>query len=438
MTDRRRSTTTRPPGTRRRGPAALLAAGAMLAAGCGVVPGTPGEAGRTVTVMTFAPEGTEATNMPGMPAMAKAYARWINARGGAGGHRLRVITCNERNTPQGAAACARRAVDENAVAVVGSYSRHGRDFMPVLEGGEIPFIGGFGISGAEFTGYLSYPVNGGEVSLLAGHGLQLADVCRRVALVRPDTFAGTSLPRLLDAGLAEGGRKTTDVPAAEDASDYGAPAARARREAGKPAPSGPERGKESRPGCVTAALGERTETFFDSFRRLPDAAGDGVRVSSVLGSVGQSLIDRTGGRNGIFEGAFLTGWYPEIADTRWDEMKRVVDEHAFGDNRIDPTDAGVQTTWIAYGVLRTVLEELDTGEVTPQKIAQTLNNGIRVTTGGLTPELRWGYDDLLGIPGYLRIVNSRVTFQMVRDGRLVAQREEFVDVGDTLRESTVL
>lgn len=35
--------------------------------------------------MTWAPEDTKATNMPGMPAMAQAYARWVNSRGGIRG-----------------------------------------------------------------------------------------------------------------------------------------------------------------------------------------------------------------------------------------------------------------------------------------------------------------------------------------------------------------
>ncbi|GGZ45684.1 lipoprotein [Streptomyces inusitatus] len=418
----------------------------LLITGCGVVPGGgSGGSGEPVTVLTFAPEKTGATNMPGMNAMADTYARWVNARGGVGGHRLRVVTCNERNTAQGASACARRAVEEGAVAVVGSYSQHGDAFLPTLEAAGIPFIGGFGISDEEFSSYLSFPVNGGQPALLAGHGLQLAGVCDRVALVRPDSAAGDQLPELLNAGLAAAGNSTADVLAREDATDYTGVASRARTEAGTASGdagpgSGPDpgpgsgSGEEPRPGCVTAALGERTETFFDSFRRLPED-GSRVRVSSVIGSVGQSLIDRTGGRGGPLEGAFITGWYPAAGDSRWAEMRQVIADHAFADNRVDPADAGVQTTWIAYTVLASVIESLDTDEITSRKITQALDEGVRVTTGGLTPELRWEHEDMLGIPDFPRIVNPRVTFQVVREGRLVAQREDSVDVTETLSGS---
>ncbi|MFF3687610.1 ABC transporter substrate-binding protein [Streptomyces sp. NPDC002187] len=438
MTGWRRSSSPRPSRTTqvRSVCVTAVAAGATLIAGCGVLPGGPGGSREPVTVMTFAPEETQATNMPGMPAMAKAYARWAESIGGMNGHELRVITCNEQNTPTGAAACARRAVKENVVAVVGSYSQHGGAFMAPLEAAGIPFIGGYGISDEEFTSYLSYPVNGGQAALLAGNGKQLARACDRVSLVRPDTVAGDELPELLNAGLTEGSRKSSaDVPAAEDATDYTERAMQARKRAADQTWAKVADGE--RPGCVTAALGERTETFFDSFRRLPED-GRNIRISSVTGSVDQPLIDRTGGREGPFEGAFITSWYPDAADQRWADMRRVIRDHAFDDDSIDPADAGVQTTWIAYTVLNAVIRSLDSDRITPNRISHALDQGVEVTTGGLTPPLRWGYEDMLGASSYPRIVNRSVTFQVVRKGRLVDQQNAFVDVGRTLnRKSSV-
>ncbi|MFJ5828909.1 ABC transporter substrate-binding protein [Streptomyces sp. NPDC093089] len=405
------------------------ATGASLLTGCGVLPGATGGSREPLTVMTWAPDQTRATNMPGMPAMAQAYARWVNSQGGLDGHELRVLTCNEQNTSAGAADCARRAVREKAVAVVGSYSQNGRAFMAPLEAAGIPYIGGYGISEDEFTSPLSYPVNGGQASLIAGHGMQLAESCRKVSLVRPDTIAGDKLPGLLNSGLRKAShRSAIDIPALEDAAEYSKQADRARTKAG------------DEDGCVTAVLGERTQTFFDSFRRLPDGGrqddakgGDeAVRISSVLGSVGQPVIDRTGGAHSPFEGAYVTGWYPEAADKSWAPMRKVIQEHAFADNRVDPADAGVQTTWIAYTVLRKVVEGLDTDTVTAAKISHSLDRGARIDTGGLTPVLRWKYEDLLGAPGFPRIVNHEVTFQVVRQGRLVAQKPGFVDVGETV------
>ncbi|WNF28777.1 ABC transporter substrate-binding protein [Streptomyces sp. C11-1] len=400
------------------------AAGALLLTGCGVLPGTSGGSREPVTVMTWAPDRSDdvsAVQKAGVPVMARAYARWVNDTGGIGGRELRVIVCDEGDTALGAERCAREAVKKEVAAVVGSYSRHGQSFMPALEAGGVPYIGGYGASTEEFSSYLSYPVNGGQSALLAGHGQQLARSCARVSLVRPDTIGGDGMPQLLNNGLLAADRpKSTDILAPEDATSYDKQAAKALERSGG--------------SCVTAVLGSRTETFFDSFRRL-EAEGERVTVSSVLGSVSQPLITRTGGRNSPFEGAHVTGWYPESGDARWKEMRSVVKRYAFGDNRIDPDDTAVQTTWIAYTALRAAVAAIDDDKVTSGRIAATLNRGTEVDTGGLTPTLRWRFRDLVGASAYPRIVNTKVTFQVVREGRLTAEREGFVDVAEALTDA---
>ncbi|MFE2478099.1 ABC transporter substrate-binding protein [Streptomyces sp. NPDC059389] len=404
------------------------ATGACLVAGCGVLPGGSGGSGGTITVMTFAPMETKATNMPGMPGMAKAYEAWVNSKGGINGHKLRVLTCNEKNTPTGAADCARKAIDEKAVAVVGSYSQHGRAFMAPLEAEGIPFIGGYGVSSEEFQSTLSYPVNGGQPVLLAGAGHQLGKACSQVAIIRPDTLAGDSMPILLNAGLKlNKAPEANDIRAAEDSADYVTQA----REALANSTGGKDR------GCVTAVLGERTETFFDAFRR-EDSKHKNPQISSVLGSVSQAVVDRTGGRESPFEGAYVASWYPVSTDALWEPMRKVISEHAFGNDAVDPDDSGTQTTWIAYTVLGETLKRFKSGEdVTARKVARMLNQGEPVKTGGLTPDLSWRYKDMRAVAGFPRMVNGRVNFQVVQSGRLVAQQggEPSMDMTETLEQA---
>ncbi|MGX1312770.1 ABC-type branched-subunit amino acid transport system substrate-binding protein [Streptomyces calvus] len=412
--------------------AGVLAAGAVVAcasltAGCGIVPGAAGGPDDdTITVMTWAPQDTDATNKPGMPAFAQAYARSVNSKGGINGRRLNVLTCNDQNDTVTAARCARRAVQENAVAVIGSYSQYADSFMPTLEGAGIPYIGGYGITTNEFTSPLSYPVNGGQPTLLAGLGRTLADTCGPVTLIRPDTITGDQLPPLLDSGLKAGGHALSgDQRAAEDATSYDDQAERALEKA---------TADPARQGCVVPALGDRTNTFMDSFRRAR-ADYPEVRTGTVLGSVDQSTIDASGGASGPYEGAYVTGWYPASSDARWDPMKKVIKEQAFGDNRIDPADAGVQTTWIAYTVFQQVVETLGDGEVTADTVSEALDSGLKVTTGGLTPTLQWKFQDELAAVGFPRLVNANMTLHVVRDGRLVAARKGFTDMTKTLREA---
>ncbi|MEU9520735.1 ABC transporter substrate-binding protein [Streptomyces sp. NPDC048224] len=440
MTGRRPTRSTLPGGPRGRSrairtgalSAGALAACAALAVGCGVVPGATGGSGGDgpITVMTWAPQDTGATNKPGMPALAHAYARWVNAQGGLGGRKLNVLTCNDHNDSVAAAKCARRAVKEKAVAVVGSYSQYADSFFPVLEGARIPYIGGYGLTNAEFTSPLSYPVNGGQPALLAGLGSTLAGSCGPVTLVRPDTIAGDQLPALLDSGLVSGGHERShDQRAAEDATAYDDQSAQAlARE---------ERTGGGTPGCVVPVLGDRTGTFMDSFRRAREDH-PGVRTATVLGSVDQTTVNASGGASGPYEGAYVTGWYPPADDPAWAGMKELIKEQAFGDNAVDAADAGVQTTWIAYTVFKEVVDSLGDGEVSADTVRRALDDGLEVGTGGLTPALRWTFADKLASVGFPRLVNAEVTLQVVRDGHLTSAREGAVDTTRTLQSANVV
>ncbi|MFF0202524.1 ABC transporter substrate-binding protein [Streptomyces sp. NPDC005017] len=402
---------------------------ASLAVGCGVIPGvTGGDGDDRITVMTWAPQDTNETNKPGMPAFARAFARWVNSHGGINGRTLHVATCNELNDSVAVAKCARRAVKEDAVAVVGSYSQHPNSFFPILESAGIPYIGGYGITNDEFTSPLSYPVNGGQPTLLAGLGQELADDCGRVSLVRPDTIGGDQLPVMLNAGLKAGGHDPAgDVRAAEDATEFSGQTRSALGDATS---------DSSATGCVVPALGDRTGTFMDSFRRARGEYPE-VRTGTVLGNVDQTTIDASGGRSGPYEGSYVTGWYPVETDPRWDRMKSVIREQAFTDTRIDPADTAVQTSWIAFTVLKAALEKIGAGEVTQDTVRRTLDSGLEIDTGGLTPTLRWEFQDRLASIGFPRLVNTDVTLQVVRDGRLVAARKGFVDMTKALQDADV-
>jgi ABC-type branched-subunit amino acid transport system substrate-binding protein len=400
---------------------ALLAASALLG-GCGVIPGSAGGSRGPLVVMTWAPVDTKSTNMPGMLAMAQAFEKYTNAQGGLNGRKLKVLTCNERNDAVTVTDCADQAAKAGAVAVIGSYSEEGGSFTTALEANDIPYIGGYGITADEFQSLLSYPVNGGLPALLAGNGRQLADLCKKVTLVRPDTITGDQFPIFLDQGLKSGGRPPArDLLTADDATDYTAVAGNAV-------------GNNKNSTCVSAVLGDRTSTFFDSLRRIGDTQPK-VRLSSVLGSVQQSLVDSTGGPASPLEKAYVTGWYPPASDPKWDEMKSVLSKYAFGDDRIDSADPGVQTTWVAYTVFAAVVRSMgDKATVDAESLRRAMDGATHISTGGLTPDLGWTQSDLLGIPSHSRMVNAKVTYQVVRNGRLVQARPGFVDLTQTLKQ----
>jgi hypothetical protein len=180
-------------------------------------------------------------------------------------------------------------------------------------------------------------------------------------------------------------------------------------------------------------LGDHTSTFFDSLRRTGDSQPN-VRLSSVVGSVQQSTVDSSGGRQSPLEGTYITDWYPPASDPKWDEMKSAVAKYAFGDNRIDVGDPGAQTTWIAYAVLAKVLRAMDP-DITPtrENVQRALDHTTHLSTGGLTPDLGWTDADMKSVPEHARMVNTEVSYQVIKNGRIVAARPGFIDLTATLR-----
>ncbi|RAG82159.1 hypothetical protein DN069_29045 [Streptacidiphilus pinicola] len=371
-----------------------------------------------MTVMTWAPMNGKAGSEPGMPAMAQAIARYFNDNGGIAGHSVRVITCNEGNSSEGAIACANQATAAKAVAVVGSSSQFGDQFMPLLESAGISYIGGSGASAAEFSSPYSYPVNGGYQTLLVGNGEQLAAAgCHRVAIVRPDTAVGDSMYTFLNNGLALYHMSAIDVKATEGRTNYQQEVKLA---------VGSDRPRD----CVTSALdAASTETFFDSWRQY---APTNAHLSALIGSFQQSLVDTTGGADGPLEGAIATGWYPPDGSPVWNEMHAVIKKYAFTNNSINPSDPGVETTWIAYEVFKKVTEVLRGHPLTAQSVHAAFDATGPVSTSGATPPLAWQAGNLISLAATPRTVNTDVSFQQVVNGQLTEAHNGLVDVGPAL------
>ncbi|WP_035798687.1 ABC transporter substrate-binding protein [Kitasatospora mediocidica] len=406
------------PVPRHRTAASLAAAAVLLPAllstsACGG-PADAASGRGDVTVMTWSPSDTGTADRPGMTELAQAIGRGIDDQGGLAGHQIKVLTCNEHNTADGATACAKQAVDANVVAVIGSYSQFGDSFMPALEGAGIPYLGGYGLSSPEFTSPVSYPVDGGLPALVAGSGRQLvAAGCHGVSLIRPDTPAGDGLVGVLAGALKPAGVKLLDVPAQEKSTDYTGTAQKAI-------------GDDRAGNCVTAALSPvPTQTLLDSFRRMPHTD---TRLASVVGSVQQSVVDSTGGDGGPLGGAYVTGWYPPESSTVWAPLRTTLLKYADGQAQVDDADPGVQTTWVAYQVFQQAIDKLSGQPVTPKALRGVLDSGDQFTTGGATPPLNWGLTNMLASASAPRLVNTSVTFQQVQGGRLVAQQPGFVDV----------
>ncbi|MER5636849.1 ABC transporter substrate-binding protein [Kitasatospora sp. NPDC002227] len=388
---------------------ALTACGSSSAGSAG---GGSGAKGGDVVVMTWAPAGTGTDDRQGVTELAQAIGRDVDSKGGLHGRQLKVLACNERGSADGAAACARQAVDAHVVAVVGAYSQHADSYLPVLEAAGIPYLGGYGLSVSEFSSPFSYPVGGGTPSLIAGSGRQLvAAGCKSVAVLRPDNRSGDALTRYLAAALKPDGVSLTDVKVPDGGADYAA--------AVRQALDGDHSGN-----CVTDALSpEQTLKVLDAWKK---AGPRRTQLASVIGSIQQSVVDATGGADGPLAGAFATGWYPPETSPLWDGLRST----AAGDKQIATSDLAVQTTWVAYQVLLQAADRLSSAGTpfTARTLRNELDSGDSLETGGVTPPLTWSLTDMLPSAETPRLTDTWVTFQQVKDGRLTQQQNGFVDV----------
>ena len=71
----------------------------------------------------------------------EAAAMSLNAAGGINGHPIQVAACNDQGDPNVAAQCARQAVSDGDVAVLGSYSQNAGQVLPILQAANIAYVG---------------------------------------------------------------------------------------------------------------------------------------------------------------------------------------------------------------------------------------------------------------------------------------------------------
>jgi len=115
-----------------------------------------GEPIKVMTVTTLNAAGPTYQNIANT---AEAYEAYINARGGIAGRPLEVTVCDEQFDPAVAATCARQAIEENMVAVVGSFTFFAESIVPVIAESSISWFGPCcPITPSELTSKYSFPI----------------------------------------------------------------------------------------------------------------------------------------------------------------------------------------------------------------------------------------------------------------------------------------
>ena len=175
-------------------------AAALLIAGYGAGPvgasSVPpaGADGEPIVFMNISSLESPQFAVPQVQVAIEARVAVINAAGGVNGRPLEVEFCNDRFDPNEASACARRAAEIGAVAIVGGTTAQAATILPILQEESIPWVGGSGTSGmVELTEPISFPIQGGSTAMLMGVGSEIVrQGATNVAVIEDDNPSSQS------------------------------------------------------------------------------------------------------------------------------------------------------------------------------------------------------------------------------------------------------
>jgi branched-chain amino acid transport system substrate-binding protein len=130
---------------------------ATALAGCSA--GSGGSKGAYTAMIIESQSGTGGIDQTA-PLAAEAAAKAINAAGGINGKQLNVVLCDPASDPNKSIQCARTAVSNKDIAVVGSFDLEGvAGLLPVLQSAKIPYLGSLAVLPQEFTNPDSFPIS---------------------------------------------------------------------------------------------------------------------------------------------------------------------------------------------------------------------------------------------------------------------------------------
>lgn len=153
----------------------------------------------------------------------------INKAGGANGHQISMEYCNDNFNASTGAQCARQAVQDKVVAVVGAASAEASAEIPILQAAHIPWLAGTGSGGPiEQTSPISYPLTGGTQSVEVAMGRLLTTLGEKnVAVIVADAAAAYPAGDAVASGVKSGGGTSKRTLAKIGATDYSAVASAA-------------------------------------------------------------------------------------------------------------------------------------------------------------------------------------------------------------------
>jgi len=359
---------------------------------------------RVMTVTTLNAAGPTYQNIANT---AEVYAEYINARGGVAGRPLEVTVCDEQFDAAVATTCAREAVEEDMVAIVGSFTFFAESIVPVVAESDISWFGPCcPITPSELTSPHSFPIGNQPMYAVGAVSRAIDDGCTSINAVIIDG-AQIFVPPMENAIEALGQSFGETVILPPTAQDYSAEVAQAL---------------SNDADCVIVIVSEGPYITWNT--AWTQSGTDAVQY----GPQGNLNEISAAGNEEATDGDIIAGMYPDISTSPWDEYRLALDEGGFDTSEQDYNSLGGMGTWAAFVGFTQIAETID-GDITAEAFFEAASNTSNLDLDGMVPNLDFTQEWTDGLEGSQRLFNRSVVFSTLDDGKVVPLTTEFEDVG---------
>jgi hypothetical protein len=310
--------------------------------------------------------------------------------------------------PPSAAACARQAVEEGVVSVVGSFTYFAEAIVPVIAASDITWFGACcAISPSELGSPHSFPMGNQPMYAVGAVKKAVEDGCVNINAVVAEGADAIFLPPMINAMKAYG-REFKDILTPSPVSqDYSADIARAT--------SGVD--------CMVVV---KSETPFLTWNTAYEQAQTSVKQ---YGNQGNLNAVSAKGAERATDGNIIGGMYPDLSTPPWDDYRAALEANNIDQVANDFNSLGGMGTWAAYMGFAQIAETID-GEITAASFFDAASKTTALDLDGMVPVLDFTQEWTDGLPGYNRLFNRSVVFSQLSNGQVVPSDNNFTDVSD--------
>jgi len=381
----------------------------VLAASAAQTSASParGLAGSPIVTYTFADVNTQGPQYKNIAESARVYGSWINAHGGINGHPLKAKFCDALGTPTGATACARKAVADHAVAVIGSFTFTGDAIVPTLQAAHTAYFGlCCALSPTEFHSPVSFPT--GDQPLYAVGLVARAVRDKSKKMVGVITQGAEIFEPFMTAAAKHLGKTISYVSLPATAQDYSPQVARAT---------------EGGTDCLLMVV---SETPYIAWMGPFSQLGHYVRMYGPQGNLDEKVINAAPAS--VTNGDVISAMFTSLSLPAWADYRAALKKYKAARSELYNTFGG-QGTWAAYLEFAQIVKRMK-GPITNKTFLAAASKA-KIHLPGIVPDMNlakpWG--KVGGPAGLYRLFNRSVIFNKVQNKKIVPLTTKFQDVG---------